>query len=818
MPWNDDVTLKLYISESGDFVSLGTRTEIPLTPAGNGLPYGSTLYAPNGHETEVNFTTASGRFSISNKTADAQTNRIFGAHFQFEMQLNTRYIMNVQAQVMDGKQAANRYVQNGRVVNGTAWGVSQTAVTPWEDIALYSDFTVSQDFMYVRLMATNTNPANTTWGVQYQNLAMITIPTNVPAPVWHEVTCDINAFSLREGRERATNRYEVGQAVISVINDNGEFTYQPTHPWGLRPGRFVKVEATHKGITYPVYYGLIDGMTNSYTIDGHALTNMACVDVSSLLANQTVPGMSNAETMQLSGTRFNQMLNGVAWHPSQTDWQQGSFYMRGITANGRTVRDELGLIGDSEGSYFWADRVGKLFYRGRDWNADRITMVGAELLAQLPNEPEVFPYVNYVFPGAPNNDMQVPDSAELDMLGGIDITARLSFDNVNGSGQMIVAKNDAGSNGWWLYKAATNRRLVMRAGRTTITATVDMPAVTSTGTFWVKAQYNATTGSVRFYYYYNQDTEPLNNEWIAIGAEQFALTTGQVATTDPMFIGNSNFSNPLAGRIRELIIRPGTSNSTPIFHLKESDGYGKAGTLAFNASTGQPITVRQTGTNVIVRDASVYEYLPVVDDIPTLPTAPMICTNALDTTWSRDRVINELSLANVGGSAITTIDAESQKKYGPRTYSRMDLLNDNAHPEYLDLRAADLMHDVTEASIRVNSVSFNPAINKDGWVWALTCFMNDLVRVRYTHPTEGWGFSAVAHIQGIEHSIDTKQWRTRLALDDYEAFVYYDFAEIQSGWDIGLWDEDIWDGAGNPNTPAYWNAKYLWSNANSKWG
>jgi hypothetical protein len=269
------------------------------------------------------------------------------------------------------------------------------------------------------------------------------------------------------------------------------------------------------------------------------------------------------------------------------------------------------------------------------------------------------------------------------------------------------------------------------------------------------------------------------------------------------------------GRVLRTIIRDGTGT---LFDMRADDAMGKEGQSSFVATSGQTVTVVQVPPHKVIQDDTWIYSLPVVDDIPTVNNAPIICTNALDTTWSRDRVINELSLANQGGSAITVIDADSQKKYGPRTYSRMDFLNDNSHPEYLTLRADDLMQGNTEASIRVNSISFNPSINSDDWAWVLTAFMNDLVRVRYTNRLEGWGFAAVAHIQGIEHTIDTKKWAVRLALDDYESFVFYTFADIESGWDIGLWDEDIWDGAGNPNTPAYWNAGYVWSNQNSKWG
>ena len=116
--------------------------------------------------------------------------------------------------------------------------------------------------------------------------------------------------------------------------------------------------------------------------------------------------------------------------------------------------------------------------------------------------------------------------------------------------------------------------------------------------------------------------------------------------------------------------------------------------------------------------------LPIIDDILTLVGAPKVCPFELITDWSRERVVNILSLANQGGVAALYEDDASQKKYGPYTHQRHDFVNSNAHPEYLDTRAVDFMDGYAEAVLRVNSVAFRP---KDKtWPWLATLCLVEL--------------------------------------------------------------------------------------------
>lgn len=144
----------------------------------------------------------------------------------------------------------------------------------------------------------------------------------------------------------------------------------------------------------PLFYGLIDNLKDGYTWEGQAITILDLKDVSTLLANTQVPTALVSET--LSGSRVTQLLIAAGWHPTMKDVEIGQYVMQPIYANGRTIRDELGLIGDSERSFFFTGRDGYITYRDRTWPTRDINQyqVTAELLAL--QSTGTLPIVDYV--------------------------------------------------------------------------------------------------------------------------------------------------------------------------------------------------------------------------------------------------------------------------------------------------------------------------------------------------------------------------------------------------------------------------------------
>lgn len=816
--WQDDLAIKVFVSYSGDFVSLGTRTEYPFTSGGpNGVPLGWTRYDSGGALADVNMSVGSGRYNISNAGTNSHQGNYYGAYRDFTIKANKRYIIQLQARVMDNKTAANRNVRYEMPI-GTGQGVYSMATMEWENLAMPTGSSGAATTLRIVLQAIYYDPvANATdWGIQFTNLAIIEQDLTYPPPQWREVTCDVRSYATRFGRDRFTSRYDVASLSLAVNNHNGEFSYKPDG-W-LRPGRFIWVTGMRHGSYQQSdqFYGIIDSLTDSYTLDGRVYTTIAGIDISSLLSNQTVPTSSWLGSEFKSGNRFRRVLDSVGWHPSFVTADVGQFTQQAVMANGRTVRDELGLIADSEGGYFFANRSGYLEYHDRNWEG-YYSAVRAELLAQP--EPEPLPYVEavrFTFPGYATNYVRMVDPPP-NVPGDIELIARVSFDHVTDTtkGHESISGRYSNINDYaYLLLKLNDGRLQTYLGGTGAAISPVLPFANDE-MFWLKVNRQVSSGRVRFYTAPDQDSVPTN--WTQFGNDQTASPGVPPAQTQHITIlgafGAAGTSYPMSGIIRRFIINNGI-DGPPVLDIDDANAYGLAGSggtyVEFPATTGQTV---QAIPPSVIKDAGYYPVLlPPVDPIPTVDDPTIICTNELQTIWSRDRIVNEIQIANQGGSAYTKIDGPSQKKYGPRSYQRMDFLNVNSDPTYNVTRANDIMTGYTEAILRVNSIRFRPKAN--AYEWASDVFLHEMVRVRYVHPSMEWGFSVVSRVQGIEHTVTAKDWTVMLMLD--QPIAYRDWGgggDLGNGWDQGLWDVNMWD-----ETPGtHWSTGDRWSIEPAAW-
>lgn len=522
--WKDaGVAVKLYVSTSGDFVSLGTVTDYPFQSGGpNGNPLGWTTFDTGGVDpNKVTRSVGIGRWNIAIASGILPTGGwYFGAYMDIPATSGHTYQIQVQAQTIDGRDNAFRtilYQFNGM---GTSYGTALRTGQGWEQVGTFAVAPAGTTFIRVSMQASwyeANNTINPNWGIQFQSFRVVDQLATYPNPTWQEITCDVRAANIRYGRNKITERFDVGSMTVAVNNDDGDFTYRPNHRWGLRPGRFIRATLSRPGSAteFPLYYGIIDSFSDTYTLDSHAYVNIQCVDTSSLLSNTNVMTVASASSEFTSSARFRSLALSAGWLSQMLQYGGGEFIQQSIIANGRTIRDEMGLTADSEGAFFWADSRGNIVFRGRNWNTPDWTTVQAEILATPYCEP------------------------------------------------------------------------------------------------------------------------PLRK----------------------------------------------------------------------------------------------------VDNVLTSTFAPIVEANALETNWGRDRVVNELQLANQGGSAFHFIDTESQQKYGPITYQRLDFVNSNNYPQQLIQRAADLMDGFTESVLRVNSVSFRPSV--ETFEWMSTLWLNELVRIRYELEAEG---------------------------------------------------------------------------------
>jgi hypothetical protein len=95
---------------------------------------------------------------------------------------------------------------------------------------------------------------------------MATLPTRIleiefDAGVWTNVTADMVAITSRRGRNRESGAFETGSFTFTLRNDARK--YDPENTAGtyygkLRPNRRVRLRATYSAVTYDVFVGYID--------------------------------------------------------------------------------------------------------------------------------------------------------------------------------------------------------------------------------------------------------------------------------------------------------------------------------------------------------------------------------------------------------------------------------------------------------------------------------------------------------------------------------------------------------------------------------
>lgn len=599
------VTLKVELATSGGLVIGGTLTEKPFVTGGEyGAPLGydaGEYFSGNaGNEGAYNWTTVNdtGIFSVSNKVAGTRSAGLWGSSFPITP--GATYQVGIQARQMAGKATSDRsFTLETSNNGGSTWfyraGVSSTgaqAQPDWEPLLDQAVIPAGHSLGRFIIMGGPEGSTAVLWGTQFRGLFLKQLDVAPPPITWMDISCDVQSIAVRYGRERFTNRYDVSTLQIDLVNNEGLYSFHNPHPFGLAPGRQVRVTATYNSVTYPLAFHVLDSMVDTYSLQGNVIAHWACTDPTSILSKTPVQS-NTSQYPDGGGERIGILLDQVGYAPRLLD--ANVWNMQAIAASGRTIRDEAGVTADSEGGNFFADRVGNCVYKNRNW-------------------------------------------------------------------------------------ASTDTNL------TEVTA--------------------------------------------------------------------------------DLVSYPHSGGG-----------------------------------------------MPLVDNVPTKSTAPIICTTELATDWSLDRVINEVSLANAGGTAQVFVDEESMKQYGPQTYQRHDFVLWSDY--YLQFRAADIMTGYAEPVLRVNSVGFAPGMS-GAWEWTLSVFLNWLVRVWYSHPTEFWGYAICVHVQSVEHRITPTDWETTMSVDVPTSFVELEWSSI-NGWDGGLWDEALWD-QGDETAGALWTSGYTWSNPTSKWG
>lgn len=112
------------------------------------------------------------------------------------------------------------------------------------------------------------------------------------AGVWTDISADVVQIKTRRGRNAESGAFETGTCSLTVRNDTRK--YDPDHASGpyygkLRPNRVVRVQATYNAITYDVFYGYLDRITQNPGGPNAAAATIDASDLFKLLNRQELP-------------------------------------------------------------------------------------------------------------------------------------------------------------------------------------------------------------------------------------------------------------------------------------------------------------------------------------------------------------------------------------------------------------------------------------------------------------------------------------------------------------------------------------------------
>lgn len=112
------------------------------------------------------------------------------------------------------------------------------------------------------------------------------------AGVWTDVFADVVTVTTRRGRNRELGAFETGTGTVVLRNETRK--YDPEHAAGtyygkLRPNRRIRFRAVYSAVTYPVFQGYIDRITQQYEGPNGATTTITFSDLFKVLNRVDLP-------------------------------------------------------------------------------------------------------------------------------------------------------------------------------------------------------------------------------------------------------------------------------------------------------------------------------------------------------------------------------------------------------------------------------------------------------------------------------------------------------------------------------------------------
>lgn len=383
-PWQDDVELTVSVAKVSRPRIAGGMTLIPVPPVdhvgtGSGAPPGWELNTNSVKSITITKTEEYTQILPTSTGAPLTTGEFAGIRTITPIPVVASQLYDFGAYVSDvfGAAGGHPFEQPALVLDwvngaGTTFATTQTLIVArgddppaWRRIRRRMAPPVGAVSVRIRVIGFG-GTASDAYGMQLRVSQVYMHQWTDDPDEWHDVSCDVQAVEMFEGRSRFTDRPELAQTTVQLRNDDGRYSYGVAGGL-LDVGRAVQITATERetGITMPFAFGFIEQAPEAYDRRGHNVVNVAIRDTTSLLSAAGEPAPSTPATGTVGetfGARLEHLSQYVRWHDTETDDPALAPIQLQAWQRNRNLRDEAGIAADSIGGYFYAERDGRWYY------------------------------------------------------------------------------------------------------------------------------------------------------------------------------------------------------------------------------------------------------------------------------------------------------------------------------------------------------------------------------------------------------------------------------------------------------------------------
>jgi hypothetical protein len=190
-------------------------------------------------------------------------------------------------------------------------------------------------------------------------------------PTWQDVTCQGYEVRYSLGRERTTDRFDVGTMSVTATNVSGWADLEPPEPGDistlqLRPGRAIRFGVDHVEHGRVILWrGFVDTVDPVYE-PGSSVVRLQCIDALGEVGRTHLAAADPSGDGETVTARIGRTLDAVQWPDSKRRLDGSSTLLLGAKLDGQAA-DLLTRAADSNGGAVYGDVDAAVVYRAMNW-------------------------------------------------------------------------------------------------------------------------------------------------------------------------------------------------------------------------------------------------------------------------------------------------------------------------------------------------------------------------------------------------------------------------------------------------------------------